>query len=52
MGRRYHSPSKILKLMAELSSPHSALDEDPGVRKRDHSELNSLSKEEKKKQKK
>lgn len=36
--------------MEELRSPHSALDEDPDVRRRDHNELGSLSKEEKKKQ--
>jgi hypothetical protein len=34
--------------VAELSSFCSALDEDPDVRKRDHNELASLSKEEKK----
>lgn len=34
--------------MAELSNSRSALDEDPDIGQRDHSELDSLSKEEKK----
>ena len=37
--------------MEELLSPHSALDEDPNVRKRDDNESDSLSKEEEKQMK-